>query len=238
MDAGSNIFNGSVVFGMSGESDTGKTELLCDVIKKLSERGYDTATIKHSKGDFTIDQEGKDTWRHAKAGAGLVIFSTPSETDFLLKNEMSLKEILNKVETFGGFDAVLIEGMKEEDIPQIFLEEGKSAEDLDETVDNIEYEIKKKRIWNRLPGLNCGDCGFENCEKLAEAVLEEKRTLSDCEKLKAKTDKVHVRVDGKDLPLGRFPSKMIDNTMKGMISSLKGIDDIDEVKKIEIEIEE
>lgn len=233
-----NIFNGFAVFGISGESDTGKTELLCDIVEELSERGYEAATIKHTRGDFTIDQEGKDTWRHSQSGAKLVILSTPSETDFLLQSEMALEEILTKIEAFGKYDAVLIEGMKEEDIPQIVLDEEKPS-DLDRVVDRIEEEIEKKNILIGLPGLECQKCGFDSCRELAEAVYDGKTTLDECVVLERKESvDTQLYVDGEPLPLSGFPSEMVKKTIKGMISSLKGIDDIDEVKKIEIEIDE
>ena len=57
-------------------SNTGKTVLIEGLIKELKNRGYTVATIKHDVHGFDIDKEGKDTWRHRKAGAEAVIISS------------------------------------------------------------------------------------------------------------------------------------------------------------------
>ena len=63
-------------------------------------RGISTAVIKdiHLEG-FCIDQDGKDTWRHWKAGASTVVARGLDETDILVKWCMALEEILPAVET-------------------------------------------------------------------------------------------------------------------------------------------
>jgi hypothetical protein len=48
----------------------GKTTLIEQLIPALARRGYRVATIKHHHhGDFQADHPGKDSWRHAEAGA-------------------------------------------------------------------------------------------------------------------------------------------------------------------------
>ena len=44
---------------------------------------------------------------------------------------------------------------------------------------------------------------------------------------------VSIKVNGKDIPLTGFPEEFIANTIIGMISSLKGVD---EIKDVEIKI--
>ncbi|MFW6304692.1 MAG: molybdopterin-guanine dinucleotide biosynthesis protein B, partial [Candidatus Saliniplasma sp.] len=102
-----------------GKSETGKTSLVVELVQKLKENGYIVATVKHTKGDFSIDSKGTDTFKHAEAGSKLVVFSTPSETSFMMKRSMDIREILNQVKNSGDFDLMIIEGMKEENIPKI-----------------------------------------------------------------------------------------------------------------------
>lgn len=42
--------------------------------------------------------------------------------------------------------------------------------------------------------------------------------------LDAEVRKIHIRVDGKDVPIGKFVQKFLVNTIGGMLSSLKKVD--------------
>ncbi len=229
------------VFGVCGVSDTGKTALLCDLVEELTERGYDIATIKHTRGEFSIDEEGKDTWRHSEAGAELVVFSTAEETDFLVKKDLDLEEIMSGIEKIGCYDAVLIEGMKEADIPKIDLNGDKNEMEFDvqNLADKLEKKIEINDILNSLPEKDCKRCGYESCKELASAIWEKKETLDSCEYLEEeKGGRVELLIDGEEVSLGRFPSQLIESTMKGMMSSLKGVEEMGEIKEIELKISE
>ncbi len=215
------------VFGISGGSDTGKTERICRTVEALSEKGYKVATIKHTREDFTLDEEGKDTWKHSGAGADLVVFSTPIETDFLLQRPLALENLLEKICALGKYDVVLIEGMKDEDIPTLGSEE--------DTVESIEEEIEKKKILGELPGLDCQKCGLETCQEMALEIYLDNKIVNDCKVLDMKKERVQMLVNDEPVPLGEFPSKMVERTVKGMVSSLKGVNKTD---KIEIKISE
>ena len=43
-------------------------------------------------------------------------------------------------------------------------------------------------------------------------------------------NEIIIKVNGKKIPLTEFPTKFIKNTITGMLQSLKGIDDIQEVE--------
>ena len=43
-------------------------------------------------------------------------------------------------------------------------------------------------------------------------------------------DKISVKVNGKEIPLTEFPTEMIKNTVFGMLKSLKGVNEIEEVE--------
>ena len=57
------------ILSIVGKSNSGKTTLLEKLITELTGRGWRVATIKHNKHGFNIDHEGKDSYRHKKAGA-------------------------------------------------------------------------------------------------------------------------------------------------------------------------
>lgn len=61
---------------VAGPSGSGKTTLIERLIPQLSAQGLAVATAKHHRGPVEVDQPGKDTWRHRKAGAKATFFVT------------------------------------------------------------------------------------------------------------------------------------------------------------------
>ena len=58
------------VIGVVGRKDSGKTVIIESTVRALTRKGYRVATAKHvNQKGFSIDTEGKDTWRHSVAGA-------------------------------------------------------------------------------------------------------------------------------------------------------------------------
>jgi molybdopterin-guanine dinucleotide biosynthesis protein B len=58
------------IIAIVGRTNSGKTTLIEQLIPALARRGCRVATIKHHHhGDFEADHPGKDSWRHAQAGA-------------------------------------------------------------------------------------------------------------------------------------------------------------------------
>ncbi len=108
------------VFGFAGWSGAGKTTLIRQVIARLAGDGLRVATLKHAHHDFDIDQPGKDSWEHRKAGAAEVL--VVSDTRWALMHELngapepSLPELLAKL---APADIVLVEGFKRSPIPKI-----------------------------------------------------------------------------------------------------------------------
>ncbi|GAW92034.1 molybdopterin-guanine dinucleotide biosynthesis protein MobB [Calderihabitans maritimus] len=96
----------------------GKTTLLEKLIPELKRRGYRVATIKHDAHNFDIDHPGKDTWRHAQAGADVVVISSPVKFAMIAKveEERSLDELVTMLPPV---DIVLTEGYKRGNKPKI-----------------------------------------------------------------------------------------------------------------------
>lgn len=105
----------SVVGSRSG---VGKTTILSKIIGELKKRGYRVATIKHHKGDFEIDYPGKDTWKHAEAGADVVFISSPTKLAKIEKveREYSLDDIISQIV---NVDIIITEGYKWENKPKL-----------------------------------------------------------------------------------------------------------------------
>jgi formylmethanofuran dehydrogenase subunit E len=98
-----------------GRKNSGKTTLIEKVIPQLSARGYRVATVKHhhSERPIDIDWEGKDSWRHRKAGARAVAVISLSETALFQETDgsVSLSEVAANLK---GVDVVLAEGFRSE----------------------------------------------------------------------------------------------------------------------------
>ena len=108
------------IIGFVGWSGAGKTTLIRSVIARLVGQGLRVATVKHAHHAFDIDQPGKDSWEHRKAGAAEVL--VVSDTRWALMHELrgaaepSLPELLAKL---APADIVLIEGFKRSAIPKL-----------------------------------------------------------------------------------------------------------------------
>jgi molybdopterin-guanine dinucleotide biosynthesis protein B len=108
------------VIGFAGWSGAGKTTLIRQVITRLVGQGLRVATIKHAHHAFDIDQPGKDSWEHRRAGAAEVL--VVSDTRWALMHELngapepSLPELLAKL---APADIVLVEGFKRSPIPKL-----------------------------------------------------------------------------------------------------------------------
>jgi molybdopterin-guanine dinucleotide biosynthesis protein B len=106
------------VVAIVGKSDAGKTTFLEKLIRELKVRNIKVGTIKHDAHGFDIDKPGKDTWRHAQAGADAVAISSPSKVAVIkkVKKEMSIDQV---AELISDVDIILTEGYKRSAKPKI-----------------------------------------------------------------------------------------------------------------------
>lgn len=107
------------ILSIVGKSNSGKTTLLEKLITELTGRGWRVATIKHNKHGFNIDHEGKDSYRHKKAGALTTVVSSPHQLAVVqdVDHDHSFEEIRDKF--ISGVDIILTEGFKINDYPKI-----------------------------------------------------------------------------------------------------------------------
>lgn len=107
------------IVSIVGKSNSGKTTLLEKILPELVARGYRVATIKHNVHGFEIDHEGKDSFRHKKAGASLTVVTSPSRVALIedVDKDQSLAEIREKY--IHNVDLILSEGYKGNPFPKI-----------------------------------------------------------------------------------------------------------------------
>ncbi|MBM7623091.1 molybdopterin-guanine dinucleotide biosynthesis protein B [Sporohalobacter salinus] len=108
------------VVSVVGNSGSGKTTFLKELIPEMKARGYKIATIKHGSHDFEIDKPGEDSWQHREVGAQTVILSSPVKMAMVkeLNQEIDLdtliQDYINK-----DIDLVITEGYKGGNKPKV-----------------------------------------------------------------------------------------------------------------------
>jgi molybdopterin-guanine dinucleotide biosynthesis protein B len=211
------------IVSIVGKSDSGKTTLIEKLVPELTRRGYRIATVKHDVLGFEVDREGKDSWRHKKAGAHTVVISSPEKAALIrdVERDLNLGEIRDKL--IRDVDLILSEGYKRDVQPKIeIFRKEKHQELLCAKEDNL-IAIVSDQTFN--VGVPCFD-------------LEDMKGLSNFiekEFLKAgKGRVVSLTVGGNPVPLSPFVTDFLTKTIKGMLSALK---DCDPAGRIEIRIE-
>ena len=99
------------VVSIVGKSDSGKTTLVEGLIRELVARGYRVASVKHHIHEVEVDQPGKDSWRHGRAGAATTMISSP--TQFVLVRKVDRERTIEElVAAAGDVDILVTEGFK------------------------------------------------------------------------------------------------------------------------------
>lgn len=105
-----------------GRSNSGKTTLIEGLIPELVLAGYRVATIKHAGHGFDLDTEGKDSWRHKRAGASTVIVLSKGSLALFsdVSDETKVDELRDRY-VDPQIDLIIAEGWKSEGYPKIVV---------------------------------------------------------------------------------------------------------------------
>jgi molybdopterin-guanine dinucleotide biosynthesis protein B len=142
-----------LAIGIYGKSKSGKTSLIERVMKQLTNEGFKISSIKISDKKIDIDAMGTDTWRHASAGAKLVVLSSMGKTDFLLNRSEEVSEIISHINCIDDFDLIIIEGANDDFTRKIRLGDIKERKntilsfkgDFDGLIQKLKKEIVMRR---------------------------------------------------------------------------------------------
>lgn len=117
------------IFAISGIKNSGKTTLICRLLKIFKEKGLRVAVLKHDGHDFEPDVPGTDTYRQLQAGAyGTAVFSKGKYMLVKQQPQISEKELMK---FFPEADLILLEGFKYSTYPKIeIVRKGNSAESV------------------------------------------------------------------------------------------------------------
>ena len=201
------------IISIVGKSDSGKTTLIEKLVPELTRRGYRVATVKHDVHGFEVDREGKDSWRHKKAGAHTVVISSPKKTALIrdVERDLSLAEIRDKL--IRDVDLIVSEGYKRDVQPKIeIFRKEKHQELLCAKEDNL-IAIVSNQTFN--VGVPCFD--LEDMKGLSSFIEKEFLKVT-------KGKEVSLTVGGKPIPLSPFVTDFMMKTIRGMLSALKGYD--------------
>ncbi|WP_324736358.1 molybdopterin-guanine dinucleotide biosynthesis protein B [Thermococcus sp. SY098] len=235
-----------------GYKKSGKTASLQRVAKVLKERGYKIGIAKSMHAD--LDKEGSDTWKFRQMADYVLVKA--QDTDALLFKADDINAFFS---VMPEVDFLLLEGFKDiKHVPKIICaRDGRDVEELNEGLaiavsgiianeergridglpiinafeepEKLADLIEKKAFM--LPNIDCHMCGF-TCYEMAKFIIKGEKTLNDCKVISSKP-KVVVKIDGKTLPMKDWVQEMVEKTIRGLLSSMKGYRD----GKIEIKIE-
>lgn len=108
------------VFGFAGFSGSGKTTLIEQLIPLFRQAGIKVSLVKHAHHQFTIDQPGKDSYRHRQAGCSEVLITSAARWALIhelrSEPELSFDDALARL---SPCDLVMVEGFKSATIAKL-----------------------------------------------------------------------------------------------------------------------
>jgi len=204
------------IISIVGQSKSGKTTLLEKLITELKSRGYRVATIKHTPNGMTLDEPGKDSWRHIQAGSEATILSSPDSLVMIkpLASQITLDEIAR---LFGDdYDIVLTEGFKQDDAPKIEVHRQEAGPTL-KTVKKLFAIATDEPLETRTRQFSLDDI-----KGLAD-LLEEGF-------IKPQEERLSLYVNDAPVTLTIFPRDIISRVLLAIASSLKGVGEVKSLK--------
>jgi molybdopterin-guanine dinucleotide biosynthesis protein B len=211
------------IVAVVGLSETGKTLLLAGLISEFKRRGLRTFAVKHCAHGFSLDLEGKDTWKYIQAGADGVAMISSEEWAVVEKAaETDLRSLAEKA--FPEADIVLVEGGKQaRGLRKIeVLRSGVS--DVVQTPREELLAVVSDR--GAPPGKAVPVFGLSQTAEICDVILaQEEDAMAE----------IKLEVDGRSIPLNAFVRTFIERTVVGMITSLTGVDP--EPRKISLSID-
>ena len=201
------------IISVIGKSGSGKTTLIEKLLGELRRRGYRVATVKHSHHNFEIDQPGKDSWRHLQAGSEATAISSPNK--IVLMKPVAAELINNDIIRLFGedYDIILTEGFKQGKAPKIEVHRREVGPPFD-TVSKLIAIATDEPLKTKTRQFSLQD--IEGLVDLLEQGF-----------IKPQRERFTLCINNDPVTLSAFPKKLIGNVLLAMVSSLKGITQIE-----------
>lgn len=199
------------IISIVGKSDSGKTTLLEKLIAEIRKRGYRVGTIKHDTHGFTIDHEGKDSWRHKRAGANTVAIASPAKVALVKDIDQEESLDLLAAQYFQEVDIIFTEGYKRENKPKVEVFRKEMHRELLCTDDANLIALASNQPF----AINAPCFDINDISSLADLI--ESKFLQP-----QKQPSLSLIMDGTYTPLKPFIQEMLLNAITGMVAALKG----------------
>ncbi len=244
---------------------SGKTSLILALVRELTARNHRVATIKHIfEGTFDTAHKDTWQHLAAGANPIFAVSATELVSVHTINTpslEQALQQVPSEVDVvlIEGFKStdypkiIVARRLSEvktllDTVTHVIAIAGPPASDparprhfhntplltTRELVPLVESLITEDTV-KRLPGINCGRCGYESCSALAHAILAGKASIAACQTL-ADHDVV-LHVDGTPVFLSAFPKNFVRNTVLGMIKTLRGVKEHPTHVSLEIQLD-
>lgn len=194
------------IISIIGTKNTGKTLLSTKIIEELVKRDYSVGSIKHSHHKLNLDSKKTDTAKHAEAGAKIVMGSGLNSI-IQLDDELSLDQLLFQMKSLKNPDYVVIEGFKKYGYPNI------------STINSIKNNSTIKIV----NPFNLTEDDIKDLVNLIEkesCTMNKNKSCAD-EKNPKDNDDVILSIDNKIILINKFVRGIIDETINGILNTLK-----------------
>ncbi len=201
------------IVSVVGRSKSGKTTLIEKLVAELKRRGYHVATIKHAQ---EIDFEpGKDSWRHLQAGSEIT--AVASQDEIVVIKPVTPAATLNEIARLIGDDCdiILAEGFKQADAPKIEVRYGGDGTAL-KNIKRLIAIVSDEPVKAGVRWFSTGDTK-ELVDLLEKGFIQPQR------------DRLALYINGERITLKSFPGKIISSLLINMVSSLKGVNEVNSV---------
>ena len=216
------------VIAVVGSRKSGKTTTVETLVRELTKKGYRVATAKHiHEPKFTINAEGKDTWRHAQAGAHIIVGVATKELATIKKvdtTKYTLSSVTQNCED--NTDIIILEGFRSLVAQDLTVPKVVTVKNKDEIMEatHVFKPIlaftgpisKTDMAMLKIPHVDVK----KEPEKLTEILY--KRVGPLIRKRRDSKETLTINIDGKTLPLNPYVQKVTRNVLFAIVSTLKG----------------
>lgn len=237
----------------------GKTRLVEKIIEKLKEKRITVYTVKKSSKKIDLAEKDTSRHLNAGAELTLAVSPQDSVVILKRKNieelirqyipengvtliegfreskypKIIIVENLDDLKLIEKLDSKFIIACKNESLKRIIDEKYENLATC--MIDDVNYIVNRiiedsiAKVYERLPKLNCGLCGYKKCIKFAEAVIRGEETEKCPMKIRVK-----ITVNGKELKIKPYVELVCRKVIEGFLKSLKGFNE--RYKNIKIEL--
>ena len=214
-----------------GFKNSGKTTLALDLAQALTRLGRRVACVKFSR--HGLDKADTDTARMLELGLPVAGVG-PEQAAVFWPRPRGLGELVPLLDA----EVLVVEGGKALGrMPRVLvLREPEEARELGADLALASFgsvaapglrqvtdvDALAELVLGQgflLPGLDCGNCGRENCRAMAREIVAGQAAMADCAALGAK---LVITVNGAPVAVNSFVERIITASITGMLKELKG----------------